>query len=177
LWLTGLSGAGKSTLALALERELLHRDWRAVLLDGDTLRRTLNADLGFSEAERAENVRRIGAMAQHVAESGMIAIVACIAPRRGHRARLRKELGELYHEVYVKASLAVCEQRDVKGLYAKARRGEIAGFTGVSDLYEPPEAPALEIGTDVLTPAEGLGLLLAYVERTFRLSDVRRLAS
>ena len=177
LWLTGLSGAGKSTLALALERELLHRDWRAVLLDGDSLRRTLNADLGFSEAERAENVRRIGAMAQHVAESGMIAIVACIAPRRSHRARLRKELGDLYHEVYVKASLAVCEQRDVKGLYAKARRGEIAGFTGVSDLYEPPEAPALEIGTDVLTPAEGLGLLLAYVERTFRLSDVRRLAS
>ncbi|HEX6841082.1 MAG TPA: adenylyl-sulfate kinase [Stellaceae bacterium] len=177
LWLTGLSGAGKSTLALALERELLHRDWRAVLLDGDTLRRTLNADLGFSESERAENVRRIGAMAQHLAESGMIAIVACIAPRRSYRARLRDALGALYHEIYVKAPLALCEQRDVKGLYAKARRGEIAGFTGVSDLYEPPLAPDLEIDTEVLTPAESLGHLLAYVERAFRLDDVRRLAS
>jgi bifunctional enzyme CysN/CysC len=177
LWLTGLSGAGKSTLALALERELLQRDWRAVLLDGDTLRRTLNADLGFSEVERAENVRRIGAMAQHLAESGMLAIVACIAPRRSHRTRLRDALGALYHEVYVKAPLAVCEQRDVKGLYAKARRGEIVSFTGVSDFYEPPQAPELEIGTDLLTPAESLSHLLAYVERAFRLSDVRRLAS
>src|SRR6185437_7943028 len=171
------SGAGKSTLARALERELLHRDWRAILLDGDSLRRTLNADLGFGEAERAENVRRIGAMAQHLAESGMIAIVACIAPRRSHRARLRNELGAIYHEVYVRASLDACERRDVKGLYAKARRGEIASFTGVSDLYEAPQAPELEIGTDVLTPAESLSHLLAYVERAFRLSDVRRLAS
>jgi bifunctional enzyme CysN/CysC len=177
LWLTGLSGAGKSTLALALERELFRRNDRAVLLDGDSLRRTLNADLGFGEAERAENVRRIGAVAQHLAESGMIAIVACIAPRRSHRARLRNELGALYHEVYVKAPLELCERRDVKGLYAKARRGEIASFTGISDLYEPPVAPELEIGTDVLTPAECLAHLLDYVDRALRPGDLRRLAS
>ncbi|HEX9488868.1 MAG TPA: adenylyl-sulfate kinase [Stellaceae bacterium] len=177
LWLTGLSGAGKSTLALALERELFRRDYRAVLLDGDSLRRTLNADLGFGEAERAENVRRIGAVAQHLAESGMIAIVACIAPRRSHRARLRHELGALYHEVYVKASLEICERRDVKGLYVKARRGEITAFTGVSDLYEAPAAPELEVGTDVLTPGECLEHLLDYVDRAFRPGDVRRLAS
>ncbi|HKW54628.1 MAG TPA: adenylyl-sulfate kinase [Stellaceae bacterium] len=177
LWLTGLSGAGKSTLALALERELFRRDYRVILLDGDSLRRTLNADLGFSEAERAENVRRIGAVAQHLAESGLIAIVACIAPRRSHRVRLRNELGALYHEVYVKASLDACERRDVKGLYAKARRGEIASFTGVSDLYEPPTSPELELGTEVLTPAECLGHLTDYFDRTFRVGEVRRLAS
>src|SRR5216684_3494240 len=177
LWLTGLSGAGKSTLALALERELFRRDWRAVLLDGDSLRRGLNADLGFSEAARAENVRRIGAVARHLAESGMIAIVACIAPRAIHRERLRHALGPLFHEVYVKASLDLCERRDVKGLYAKARRGEIASFTGVSDPYEPPAAPELEIGTDGPTPAECLGHLLEYVERVFRPADLRRLAS
>ena len=177
LWLTGLSGAGKSTLALALERELFRRDWRAVLLDGDSLRGTLNADLGFGEAERAENVRRVGAVARHVAESGMIAIVACIAPRRSQRARLRSELGALYHEIYVNAPLETCEARDVKGLYAKARRGEIAAFTGVSDAYEPPAAAELEIATDGSPPAEGAARLLEYVERVFRPGDARRLAS
>lgn len=179
LWLTGLSGAGKSTLARALEKELFRRHWRAVLLDGDTMRHSLNADLGFSDPERAENVRRVGAVARLLAESGHIAIVACIAPRAAYRESLRKDLGPLYHEVYVKAALAVCERRDVKGLYAKARRGEIAGFTGLSDPYEPPTAPALEIGTDVLTPAECLEQLLDYVERRLGStdSDVRRLAS
>jgi bifunctional enzyme CysN/CysC len=177
LWLTGLSGAGKSTLAQALEKELFHRGWRTMLLDADTLRHTLNADLGFSEAERAENVRRIGAVAQLVAESGMIAIVACIAPRRVYRERLRGELGSLYHEVYVKAALSVCERRDVKGLYAKAKRGEIASFTGLSDPYEVPAAPELEVSTDMLTPRECLDHLLDYVERTLRPRDVRQLAS
>jgi adenylylsulfate kinase-like enzyme len=116
-------------------------------------------------------------MAQHLAENGQLAIVACIAPRASYRARLREALGALYHEIYVKAPLAVCEQRDVKGLYAKARRGEIAGFTGVSDLYEPPAAPELEIDTEVLNLAESFGHLLAYVERAFRADEVRRLAS
>jgi bifunctional enzyme CysN/CysC len=177
LWLTGLSGAGKSTLAHALEKELFRRQWRAVLLDGDTLRQSLNADLGFSEHDRAENVRRIGAVARLLAESGMIAIVACIAPRAAHREAVRNELGSLYHEIYVKAPLAVCEQRDVKGLYAKARRGEIAGFTGLSDPYEPPQAPALEIGTDALTPAECLEHLVLYVEQALRPDNLHRLAS
>ena len=177
LWLTGLSGAGKSTLARALEKELFRRHWRAVLLDGDTLRHGLNVDLGFSDHDRAENVRRIGAMARLLAENGMIAIVACIAPRAAHREALRSDLGSLYHEVYVKAPLAVCERRDVKGLYAKARRGEIAGFTGLSDPYEPPQAPALEISTDVLTPAECLEHLVAYIDRALSASDVRRMAS
>jgi bifunctional enzyme CysN/CysC len=177
LWLTGLSGAGKSTLARALEKELFRREWHAVLLDGDTLRRTLTADLAFSESDRAENVRRIGAVAQLLAENGQLAIVACIAPRAIYRERLRQALGPLFHEIYVKASLAVCERRDVKGLYAKARRGEIAGFTGVSDPYEPPTAAELEIGTDALTPAECVDRLLAYVERALCASDARRLAS
>jgi bifunctional enzyme CysN/CysC len=177
LWLTGLSGAGKSTLAHALEKELFRRQWCAVLLDGDTLRQSLNADLGFSEHDRAENVRRIGAVARLLAESGMIAIVACIAPRAAHREAVRNELGSLYHEIYVKAPLAVCEQRDVKGLYAKARRGEIAGFTGLSDPYEPPQAPALEIGTDALTPAECLEHLVRYVEQALRPDNLHRLAS
>jgi bifunctional enzyme CysN/CysC len=177
LWLTGLSGAGKSTLAQALEEELFHRGWRAMLIDADTLRQSLNADLGFSDAERTENVRRIGAMAQHVAESGMIAIVACIAPRRSHRDRLRSELGALYHEIYVKAPLSVCERRDVKGLYAKAKRGEITSFTGLSNPYEPPAAPELEVSTDTLTPQECLRHLLDYVDRAFRVGDIRRLAS
>jgi bifunctional enzyme CysN/CysC len=177
LWLTGLSGAGKSTLARAAEKELFCRGWRAMLLDADTLRHTLSADLGFSEAERAENVRRIGAVAQLVAESGMIAIVACIAPRAHYRERLRSELGAYYHEIYVKAPLAVCEQRDAKGLYAKAKRGEIAGFTGLSDPYEPPVAPDLEVSTDVLGPEQSLELLLDYVDRRLRLEDVGQIAS
>ena len=177
LWLTGLSGAGKSTLALMLERELFRRGWRAVLLDGDSLRRGLNADLGFSEAERAENVRRIGAVAQLLAESGMIAIVACISPRAAGRAAVRAQLGPLFHEVYVKAALDVCERRDVKGLYAKARRGEIPNFTGLSDPYEPPAAPELELATDALTPAECLEQLRRYVERAFVPCLAQRMAS
>jgi bifunctional enzyme CysN/CysC len=177
LWLTGLSGAGKSTLARAAEKELFHRGWRAVLLDADSLRHTLSADLGFSEAERGENVRRIGAVAQLLAESGMIALVACIAPRTLYRERLRSELGAHYHEIYVKAPLSVCEQRDVKGLYAKAKRGEIASFTGLSDPYEAPGAPDLEVSTDLLSPQQCLELLLDYVDRRFRHDDVRQLAS
>jgi bifunctional enzyme CysN/CysC len=177
LWLTGFSGAGTSTLAQALEKELFHAGWRTMLLDADTLRHTLNADLGFSEAERAENVRRIGAVAQLVAESGVVAIVACIAPRRIYRDRLRSELGARYHEIHVKAALAVCERRDVDGLHAKAKRGAIAAFTGLSDPYEAPAAPDLEVSTDVLTPRECVDQLLDYVERTLRPADTRQLAS
>jgi bifunctional enzyme CysN/CysC len=177
LWLTGLSGAGKSTLAQALEKELFHRGWRAVLLDADTLRHSLNDDLGFSEAERAENVRRIGAVAQLLAQNGMIGIVACIAPRVIHRERLRRELGALFHEIYIKAPLAVCERRDAKGLYAKAKRGEIAAFTGLSDRYEPPSAPDLEVCTDVLSPQDCLDRLVEYVGREFRLVQACQAAS
>jgi bifunctional enzyme CysN/CysC len=177
LWLTGLSGAGKSTLARAGEKELFHRGWRAVLLDADTLRQTLSADLGFSEAERAENVRRIGAVAQLIAESGQVAIVACIAPRAIYRERLRDDLGAHYHEIYVNAPLQVCEQRDVKGLYAKARRGEIATFTGLSDPYEAPVSADLELRTDTLSPQQSLERLLGYVDREFRPGDARQLTS
>lgn len=177
LWLTGLSGAGKSTLAVLLEQELFRRGWHAVLLDADALRHTLNADLGFSEGERGENVRRLGAAAQLLAESGVVAIVACIAPRLAQRERLRAALGPLFHEVHVKAALAVCERRDVKGLYAKARQGEIPHFTGLSAPYEPPPAPALELETDALGPIECLERLLAYVERGFAVRSGQRLAS
>lgn len=177
LWLTGLSGSGKSTLAQLLEQELFRRGWRAVLLDGDTMRRGLNADLGFSEPERAENVRRIGAVAQHLAESGMIAIVACISPRAAERTKLRASLGKLFHEIHVAAPLTICERRDVKGLYARARRGEITAFTGISDPYEPPATPELELATDLLTPEECIEKLLNYLVHKFRPNMGHRLAS
>lgn len=177
LWLTGLSGAGKSTLACASEKELFYRGWRVMLLDADTLRQTLGSDLGFSEAERAENVRRIGAVAKLLAESGMVAIVACIAPRAVHRLRVRNELGADYHEIYVNAPLEICEQRDVKGLYARAKRGEIASFTGLSDPYEAPVSPDLELRTDLSSPQQCLERLLHYADRKFKPADVRQLAS
>jgi bifunctional enzyme CysN/CysC len=177
LWLTGLSGAGKSTLAVMLEQELFRRGWRVQLLDGDALRRTLNSDLGFSDADRSENVRRIGAVAQLLAESGVVAIVACIAPRASQRAALRAAMGPLFHEIHVNASLEVCERRDVKGLYAKARRGEIQSFTGLSDPYEPPASPELELATDALSPDECVDRLLAHAERAFGAETAQKLAS
>lgn len=150
VWLTGLSGSGKSTIARALERRLFDRGGLVTLLDGDTLRAGLNSDLGFSEGERAENNRRLGEVASLLKGLGHVVLVAAVSPSAAARARVREIVGPGFYEVHVSAPLDVCEARDPKGLYAKARAGEIRGFTGVDAPYEAPEAPELVIETDKL---------------------------
>ncbi len=153
VWLTGLSGSGKSTVAVALERLLIADGRPSYRLDGDNLRHGLNADLGFSEADRHENVRRAGEVARLLADAGVVAIVPLISPYRAGRDEVRTlHAGDElpFVEVFVDTSLAECERRDPKGLYAKARAGEIRGFTGIDDPYEAPLDPDL-----VLTPDDG----------------------
>jgi bifunctional enzyme CysN/CysC len=177
LWLTGLSGAGKSTIAMALEQELFRRGFQVFVLDGDNVRRGLSANLGFAPEDRAENIRRIGEVAALFAESGQIVITAFISPYRSDRDRARQALAKLlpsgvatggFHEIYVKADLATCEGRDPKGLYQKARAGEIAEFTGISAPYEPPAAAELMIDTEKLDIAAAVALAVSYVEQHFR---------
>jgi bifunctional enzyme CysN/CysC len=153
VWLTGLSGSGKSTVAVALERLLVAAGRPAYRLDGDNLRHGLNADLGFSAADRDENVRRAGEVARLLADAGVVAIVPLISPYRAGRDRARAvhvEAEVPFVEVFVDTPIELCEQRDPKGLYAKARAGEITGFTGIDDPYEAPLDPEL-----VLTPDHG----------------------
>ena len=148
VWLTGLSGAGKSTLATAVEAALIRAGHAACVLDGDNLRHGLNADLGFSPEDRRENIRRAGEVAALFADAGLIVIAAFISPYRAGREAAREAIGAArFLEVFLDAPLAVCERRDPKGLYRRARAGEIAEFTGISAPYEPPEAPALTLDT------------------------------
>ena len=140
LWLTGLSGSGKTTLARALEQALREINLHAFVLDGDQIRCGLSADLGFSAADRSENIRRIGEAAKLLSQAGVIAIVAAISPLATDRANARRTIGnENFIEIYCNAPLEVCEQRDVKGLYKRARTGELADFTGVSSPYQAPQ--------------------------------------
>jgi adenylyl-sulfate kinase len=164
LWLTGLSGAGKSTIAAQLKHELLARGRPVCVLDGDRLRGGLCSDLGFSPEDRKENIRRIGELAKLFAATGVICIVAVISPYRADRRRARKliEKGR-FIEIYVNAPLEVCERRDPKGLYAKARKGKIAQFTGISSPYEPPEKPEIELHTDKLSIAESVAEVLDFI--------------
>lgn len=168
LWLTGLSGSGKTTLARALERELLGLGVLATVLDGDDLRRGLSTGLGFAPDDRRESIRRTAEVALHVAEAGAVVIVAHISPFRASRAqtgtRLR-ERGVPFAEVFVNAPLAVCEQRDPKGLYLRARRGQIESFTGIDSPYEAPLAPDLEIRTDQVDVAGSLRLVVPLAVR------------
>jgi bifunctional enzyme CysN/CysC len=153
VWLTGLSGSGKSTVAMAVERSLVATGRPAYVLDGDNLRLGLNGDLGFSAADRAENVRRVGHVARLLADAGVVALVPLISPYRADRDLVRglhAEAGLPFVEVFVDTPIELCEQRDPKGLYARARAGEITGFTGIDDPYEAPASPEL-----VLTPADG----------------------
>jgi bifunctional enzyme CysN/CysC len=153
VWLTGLSGSGKSTVAVEVERLLVAEGRPAYILDGDNLRHGLNADLGFSPADRTENIRRVGEVARLMADAGVVALVPVISPYRADRDRARAihgEAGVPFVEVFVDTPLAVCESRDPKGLYAKARAGEISGFTGIDAPYEAPTSPDLR-----LTPADG----------------------
>ena len=147
IWLTGLPGAGKSTLAKALERRLFSRGGSPILLDGDTLRAGLNGDLGFSPGDRSENIRRLAEVATHLAKNGHIAIVAAVSPARDDRDAARRIADELFREVYVATPAEVCESRDPKGHYAKARAGALTGFTGIGNDYEPPKAAELTLDT------------------------------
>lgn len=148
IWFTGLSGAGKSTLAHAVEEELYQRGCRTFVLDGDNVRHGLCGDLGFSAKDRVENIRRIGEMAKLFMEAGVIVLTAFISPFRADRERVRGmvEHGD-FIEIYCDSPLEVCEQRDVKGMYKKARAGQIAEFTGISSPYEAPENPELTVKT------------------------------
>jgi bifunctional enzyme CysN/CysC len=167
LWFTGLSGAGKSTLALALEARLFAKGYHVYVLDGDNVRGGLNSNLGFSPEDRAENIRRVGEVAGLFADAGFLVISSFISPYRSDRERARQAAPEAFHEIYIKASLEACEERDPKGLYKRARAGEIPEFTGISSPYEAPEGPELIVRTDLLGVEECLSELVAYVERAF----------
>lgn len=166
LWFTGLSGAGKSTLAHGVEALLFARGCKTYVFDGDNVRHGLCADLGFSEQDRAENIRRIGEMSKLFIDAGGIALTAFISPFRKDRDLIRTAVAaDDFIEIYCQAPLSVCEQRDVKGLYAKARRGEIRDFTGISSPYEPPEAPEITVPTGEQPVADCARQIVAYLER------------
>jgi adenylylsulfate kinase len=173
IWLTGLSGSGKSTIAVALEQVLIQRGKHAYVLDGDNVRHGLNKNLGFSAEDRAENIRRIGEVAKLFADAGMLTITSFISPYRADRDQVRAlhDDGELpFIEVYVDAPLDVAEERDPKGLYKKARAGEIKGFTGIDDPYEEPASPEIHLRTDQLSVAESVATLLEAFEQRGLLS-------
>ena len=171
LWLTGLSGAGKSTLANLIEVELHRRGHLTYLLDGDNVRHGLNADLGFTPSDRAENIRRVAEVAHLMVDAGLLVIVSFISPFRAEREMARSlfEPGE-FVEIYVDAPLAVAEGRDPKGLYKKARRGELTNFTGIDSPYEPPEEPELRIDTTTAQPADSARQIIDLLEQSGRLS-------
>jgi adenylyl-sulfate kinase len=166
VWLTGLSGSGKSTLAVALEAALVGAGHLAFVLDGDNLRQGLNSDLGFAPADRAENIRRAGEVAALLADAGLVAVTAFISPYRADREVARAAVGsDRFLEVLVDAPLEVCEGRDPKQLYRRARAGEIQEFTGVSAPYEPPPSPDLTLDTAALDVEACVGQLLARLEQ------------
>lgn len=167
MWFTGLPGSGKSTLAFELERRIFDAGRQVYVLDGDNLRYGLNSDLGFSHQDRTENIRRVGEVAALYAGAGMIALTAFISPYREDRAGARNAAGSHFHEIYLSASVEVCEGRDPKGHYKKAREGKIPEFTGVSAPYEAPEKPELIIDTGALTVGDSLDILEEYVDRNF----------
>ncbi|MCB5226442.1 adenylyl-sulfate kinase [Alishewanella sp. 16-MA] len=166
VWFTGLSGSGKSTVANALEQVLLARGTHTYLLDGDNVRHGLCADLGFSAADRTENLRRVGAVAGLMVDAGLLVLSAFISPYRSQRELVKSLVpAGKFIEVHIATPLAVCEQRDVKGLYKKARAGEISHFTGISDPYEPPIAADLVLNTADLTIEQSVEQLLALLQR------------
>jgi adenylyl-sulfate kinase len=162
LWMTGFSGAGKTTIAKALEKTLLERGVRFERLDGDTVREGLTRDLGFSKEDRDKNIERVTFVAKLLSRNGVGIVASFISPYREARAKVRAETTN-FIEVFVNAPLETCEQRDVKGMYAKARRGEIANFTGISDPYEPPENPEITVNTDRETLDESVAKIVAYL--------------
>ena len=164
IWLTGLSGAGKSTITEHLAPMLRARGKKVEVLDGDVVRTNLSKGLGFSKEDRDTNIRRIGFVCNLLTRNGVVAIAAAISPYKAVRREVREMIGD-FVEVYVKASLETCIQRDVKGLYKKALAGEIKQFTGVSDPYEPPENPEVICDTERETPQESAAKIVAYLKK------------
>ena len=167
IWLTGLSGAGKSTIAIEAEHQLFLKGYQVNVLDGDNIRFGLSADLGFSPEDRTENIRRIGEVAKLFAEAGILVITAFISPYKQDRDRIRAIAGDIFHEVFIEADLEICENRDPKGLYVKARNGEISDFTGISAPYEKPRTPELVIDTGEQGIGESTKKLLSYIDEKF----------
>lgn len=164
IWFTGLSGSGKSTIAIALERELHRRGILCRILDGDNIRSGINNNLGFTEADRVENIRRIAEVAKLFIDTGIVTLAAFISPNNDIREMAADIIGrDDFVEVYVSTPIEECERRDVKGLYAKARRGEIKNFTGISAPFEAPEHPALTLDTSVLSLEESVHKLLELI--------------
>jgi len=170
IWFTGLSGSGKSTLAVQLEAVLHSKGYKTYLLDGDNIRAGINKDLSFTDADRIENIRRIGEVANLMLDSGMVVLSAFISPFQADRDQVKKIVGaESYFEVFVDTPLEICEQRDVKGLYKKARAGEIKNFTGIDSAYEIPASPDIIIQTHILSVNDSLDLLFSAVEKKIAL--------
>lgn len=165
LWFTGLSGSGKSTISSALEKELYIHGFHTYRLDGDNVRHGLNKNLGFSQEDRTENIRRIGEVSKLMVDAGLFTLTAFISPYREDRALVRNLVGaNEFIEIYVKASLEICETRDPKGLYKKARLGEIKGFTGIDAPYEEPVAPEITIDTNQLTIDQSIELIMEFLK-------------
>jgi len=171
LWFTGLSGSGKSTLAHALEEKLFQKGCRTFVLDGDNIRHGLNSNLDFSESDRTENIRRISEVSKLMLESGLIVMTAFISPFNRDRNEARKLISnDDFIEIYCKASLEVCEARDVKGLYKRARAGEIKNYTGIDSPYEEPENPELTLNTNDETLDNSVSKILSFLEQNFLIS-------
>lgn len=172
IWFTGLSGSGKTTLATSLEELLRSQGFRTCLLDGDVIRKGLNKDLGFSDADRRENIRRIAEVSKLMIDSGLIVLSAFISPFQADRASVRKIVGdENMIEVFVDCPLEVCEQRDTKGLYKKARSGELGNFTGISSPYEPPLHAEIVVATNRLSVQQSVDMLAMSIVPRLRLNE------
>ena len=174
VWFTGLSGSGKSTLAIAVEEKLYEQGFLTYVLDGDNIRHGLNKNLGFSPADRTENIRRIGEVAGLFVDAGILVLTAFISPYHEDRDNVRSSLkaGD-YLEVFVDCDLAVCEERDPKGLYKKARSGEIPNFTGISAPYEAPKKPELVVNTSVKNIADNVDEIIAFLEKNGNLGSAK----
>jgi adenylylsulfate kinase len=169
IWFTGLSGSGKTTLARSFCSRMKMSDKFCIPLDGDDMRKGVNAGLGFSHEDRIENIRRIAEIAKLLIDNGIICIVSTISPYAGLRSMAKQIIGEEhFYEVYINAPLEVCEQRDVKGLYSKARQNQIGSFTGIHDEYSPPETPDLEIRTDSISVEDATERLLAWFSQNHK---------
>jgi len=170
-WLYGLSGSGKSTLAVEMEKELHQQGIHSVVLDGDNLRSGLNLDLGFSDEDRRENIRRVSEVAKLFSESGIIVLVSLITPLREFRKNAKSIIGEPhFHEVFVKASFKTCKERDVKGLYAKAEKGMVTSFTGQESDFEEPDTDCLIIDSEKESPEQSADRLLDFINRSISIN-------
>ncbi len=163
LWFTGLSGSGKSTIANKVEFELFQNGNHTYILDGDNTRKGINSDLDFSESSRKENIRRVGELAYLMVDAGLITLASFISPFEKDRENIRQKLGERFVEIYVECPLEICEQRDVKGLYAKARKGEIKNFTGIDSPFEIPKNPNIVVNSHLQTLEENVKDILEYL--------------